>query len=34
LVAVVDPDDGVGLLDGDGAAGMTDTDLDLLPGES
>jgi hypothetical protein len=34
LVAVIDPERGVGLLDGDRAAGVADPDLDLLPGDA
>ena len=33
LGAVVDPERRVGFLDGDGASGVADADLDLLPGD-
>lgn len=34
LIAVEDAERGVGFLDGDGAASVTETDLDLLPGDA
>jgi len=34
LIAVIDAERGVGLLDGDGAAGVADADLDSLPGDA